>query len=111
MIYLVCIRLILIFVLVKMIIHLNHIAMDYLVIKDNNIIQVCTTIESLFEYLEVRVTDEGLIKIGKDGIEYSISFNMKLHTKESVIKDLEEYELKKIEGILQIEIYKMERIN
>ena len=84
--------------------------MNYLVIKNNTITQVCTSVEDLLKYLEVNVTDEGVVKITNDGRQLPTSYNMKEFTKEEVIKDIIKYQLKKIECMLQIGIYKLERI-
>lgn len=82
--------------------------MNYLVIKDNTITQVCTFIEDLLEYLEINITNEGIVKVGN--IELPTSYNMKQFTKEEVIRDITKYQLKRIEVMLQIGIYKLERI-
>jgi hypothetical protein len=84
--------------------------MNYLVIKDNTITQVCTSIEDLLKYLEVKVTDKGVIEITNDGRQLPTTYNMKEFTKEEVIKDVIRYQLKKIEIMLGIGIYKLERI-
>ena len=84
--------------------------MNYLVIKDNTITQICTSIENLLEYLEVKVTDEGVVEITKDGRQLPITYNMKEFTKEKVIRDVISYQLKKIEIMLGIGIFKLERI-
>lgn len=57
--------------------------MNYLVIKDNTITQVCTSIEDLLKYLEVKVTDEGVIEITNDGRQLPTTYNMKEFTKEN----------------------------
>lgn len=49
--------------------------MNYLVIKDNTITQVCTSVEDLLEYLEINVTDEGIIEITSDGRQLPTSYN------------------------------------
>ena len=84
--------------------------MNYLVIKNNTITQVCTSVEDLLKYLEVNVTDEGVVEITNDGRQLPTSYNMKEFTKEEVLKDIIKYQLKKIECTLQIGIYKLERI-
>ena len=56
--------------------------MNYLVIKNNTITQVCTSAEDLLEYLEVNVTDEGVVEITNDGRQLPTSYNMKEFTKE-----------------------------
>jgi hypothetical protein len=84
--------------------------MNYLVIKDNSIKQICESVEQLLEYLQVSVTDEGRIEIGKDKIQMSMCYNMEDFTKEEVIKDLAKYRLKHIECLLKIGIFKLERI-
>ena len=84
--------------------------MNYLVIKDNTITQVCTSVEDLLEYLEINVTDEGIIEITSDGRQLPTSYNMKEFTKEEVIRDIIRHQLKHIEIMLQIGIYKLERI-
>lgn len=84
--------------------------MNYLIIKDNRITQVCTSIKDLLEYLEVKVTDKGVVEITNDGRQLPISYNMKEYTKEEVMKDVITYQLKNIEVMLQIGIYKLERI-
>jgi hypothetical protein len=82
--------------------------MNYLVIKDNTIIQVCTSIEDLLEYLEVNFTDKGIVKIGNNNLP--TTYNMKEYTKEEIISDIIKYNLKTIECMLKICIYKLERI-
>lgn len=84
--------------------------MNYLVIKNNTITQVCTSVEDLLEYLEVRVTDEGVIEITNDGRQLPTTYNMKKFGKEEVIRDIIKYQLKTIEVILGIGIFKLERI-
>lgn len=84
--------------------------MNYLVIKNNTITQVCTSVEDLLKYLEVNVTDEGVVEITNDGRQLPTSYNMKEFTKEEVLKDIIKHQLKKIECMLQIGIYKLERI-
>jgi DNA gyrase/topoisomerase IV subunit B len=84
--------------------------MNYLIIKDNRITQVCTSIKDLLEYLEVKVTDEGVVEITNDGRQLPTSYNMKEYTKEEVMKNVITYQLKNIEVMLQIGIYKLERI-
>lgn len=84
--------------------------MNYLVIKNNIITQICTSPEKLLEYLEVNVTDDGIVEITKDGRQLPTSYNMTEFTKEAVMKDLIRNYLKKIECMLQIGIYKLERI-
>ena len=51
--------------------------MNYLVIKNNTITQICTSVENLLEYLEVSITDEGVINITNDGRQLPITYNMK----------------------------------
>jgi hypothetical protein len=84
--------------------------MNYLVIKNNIITQVCTSTEDLLKYLEVKVTDEGIIEITSDGRQLPTSYNMREFTKGEVMKDIIKYQIKKIEVMLQIGIYKLERI-
>ena len=84
--------------------------MNYLVIKNNTITQICTSVEDLLKYLEINITDEGIIEITNDGRQLPTSYNMKEYTKEEVMKDVIRYQLKKIEVMLQIGIYKLERI-
>lgn len=84
--------------------------MNYLVIKDGAITQICTSPENLLEYLGVNVTDNGIIEVDSIGKQLPTSYNMKEFTKEEVIKDIIRYQLKKIEGLLKIGIYKLERI-
>ena len=81
--------------------------MNYLVIKDNTITQVCTSVEDLLEYLEINVTDEGIIETTSDGRQLPTSYNMKEFTKEEVIRDIIRHQLKQIEIMLQIGIYKL----
>lgn len=82
--------------------------MNYLVIKDDIITQVCTSIEDLLKYLEVNVTDKGIVKIGNNNLP--TTYNMKDYTKEEVMSDIIRYRLKTIESMLKIGIYKLERI-
>ena len=82
--------------------------MNYLVIKDDIITQVCTSIEDLLKYLEVNVTDKGIVKIGNNNLP--ITYNTKDYTKEEVMSDIIKYRLKTIESMLKIGIYKLERI-
>lgn len=84
--------------------------MNYLVIKDNTITQICTSSKELLEYLEVNITDKGVVEVTKDGRQLPTSYNMREWTKEEVIEDLIKYSLKKIECMLQIGIYKLQRI-
>lgn len=84
--------------------------MNYLVIKDNRIIQLCTSVENLLEYLEVKITDNGVVEITNDGRQLPTTYNMKEFTKEEVLKDVIRYQLKKIEVMLGIGIFKLERI-
>lgn len=84
--------------------------MNYLIIKDNRISQICTSEENLLEYLEVKVTNEGIVEITDDGRQLPTTYNMKEFTKEEVIRDVIRYQLKKIEIMLGIGIFKLERI-
>lgn len=84
--------------------------MNYLVIKDNIITQVCTSIEDLLEYLEVKITDEGVVEITDDGRQLPTTYNTKQFSKLEMFEDVKRYQLKKIESMLQIGIYKLERI-
>lgn len=81
----------------------------YLVIENNNITQLCEDINTLFDFLKVEVTDEGLVKIGENNID-TISYNMQEYSKEEVIRDLKRNRLKYFECILKIAIFKVERI-
>lgn len=83
--------------------------MNYLVIKDNIITQICMSLEELLDYLKVSITDNGIIKVTDDR-ELPISYNMNEYTKKEVIEDIEKYQLKRIECMLQIGIYKLERV-
>jgi hypothetical protein len=83
--------------------------MNYLVIKDNTITQVCTSVEDLLEYLEVKIHPRGIIEVGKEEI-LPMTYNMSEYTVEEVIKDVIKTQLKQIEIILKIGIYKLERI-
>lgn len=82
--------------------------MDYLVIQNNTITQVCTSMESLLEHLNVEITLNGIIYV--KGEQFPTSYNMQEYTREEVIKDIQKYQLKKIECMLQIGIYKLNRI-
>jgi hypothetical protein len=84
--------------------------MNYLVIKDNTILQVCTSVEDLLEYLEVNITEQGIVEITSDGKQLPTTYNMKEYTKEEIMQDIIKYKLKTIECILKIGIYKLERI-
>ena len=84
--------------------------MNFLVIKDNTIIQICTSVEKLLDYLEVKVTDKGVVEITNDGRQLPTSYNMQEYTKDEVMKDIIRYQLKRIETILQIGIFRLERI-
>jgi hypothetical protein len=84
--------------------------MNYLVIKDNTIVQLCTSAEELLKYLKINITNEGIVEITNDGRQLSTSYNMKEYSREKVIKDVIWHQLKKIECMLQIGIYKLERI-
>lgn len=84
--------------------------MNYLVIKDNIIKQICTSTEELLEYLKVNITDKGIVKIGNKNMQLPMSYNMREFTQEEVIRDIKNYRLKLIEVILQIGIFKLERI-
>lgn len=82
--------------------------MNYLVIQDNTITQVCTSMESLLEHLNVEITLRGVIYV--KGEKFPASYNMQEYTREEVINDIERYHLKKIECMLKIGIYKLNRI-
>jgi len=82
--------------------------MNYLVIKDNTIVQICTSVEDLLVYLKVQITDDGIVQVGDTRLP--ASYNMKQWSKEEIIKDISKYQLKRIEGILQIGIYKLARV-
>jgi hypothetical protein len=84
--------------------------MNYLIIKNNTITQICTSVEDLLKYLEVKVTDNGVIEITNDGRQLPTTYNMKEFTKEQVIKDILNTQMKRIEGMLQIGIYNIKRI-
>jgi hypothetical protein len=84
--------------------------MNYLVIKDNTITQICTSVEDLLEYLEVNITEQGIVEITNDGKQLPTTYNMKEYTKEEIMKDIIKYNLKTIECMLKIGIYKLERI-
>jgi hypothetical protein len=84
--------------------------MNYLVIKDNVIAQLCTSVEDLLKYLEVNITDEGVVEITNDGRQLPTTYNMKEYSKNEIMQDVIKYQLKKIEGMLQIGIYKLERM-
>jgi hypothetical protein len=84
--------------------------MNYLVIKDNTITQICTSVEELLEYLEVNITDDGIVEITKDGRQLPTTYNMIDYDKEQILRDIIKYQLKRIESMLQIGIYKLERI-
>jgi len=84
--------------------------MNYLIIKNNAITQICTSEENLLEYLEVNVTDEGIVEITNDGRQLPTTYAMRDYTKEEVIRDVIRHHLKRIECMLQIGIYKLERI-
>lgn len=82
--------------------------MNYLVIENNTIVQICTSPEELLKYLKVTVTPTGIVKVG--GIELPTSYNMEEYSNEEAIRDVIRYQLKNIECLLQIGIYKLERI-
>ena len=84
--------------------------MNYLVIKNKTITQICTSIEELLDYLKVTVTDKGFIEVSGKNMNFCPSYNMNEFTKEEVIKDFMKYYLKKLECVLKIGIYKLERI-
>ena len=84
--------------------------MDYLVIKNNRITQICTTDEDLLKYLEINITDDGIVEITKDGRQLPMSYSMESYTKEEALKDVIRCHLKRIECMLQIGIYKLVRI-
>ena len=84
--------------------------MNYLVIKDNTIVQICTSGENLLEYLEVKITDEGVVEVTNDGKQLPTSYNMKEFEREEIMRDILKYHLKKIESMLQIGIFTLERI-
>ena len=84
--------------------------MNYLVIKNNTITQICTSEEDLLEYLEVKITNDGVIEITNDGRQLPTTYNVKQFTKEEILEDIIKYKLKKIECMLQIGIFKLERI-
>ena len=56
--------------------------MNYLIIKNNTIIQVCTSTEDLLKYLEVSVTNKGVVEITNDGRQLPTCYNMEEFTKE-----------------------------
>lgn len=84
--------------------------MNYLIIRENIIVQICTSAEELLKYLKVNITDKGIVEITDDGRQLPISYNMKEYSKEEVIRDVIKHQLKKIEVMLKIGIYKLERI-
>jgi hypothetical protein len=84
--------------------------MNYLVIKNNEITNVCKDSKVLLEYLEVNVTDKGYVEVGKDKTRMPTSYNMEHFTKEEVLEDLAKHQLKNIECMLQIGIFKLERV-
>lgn len=84
---------------------------NYLVIKNNTIIQLFTSSEELLEYLEVKITDQGIVEITDDGRQLPHSYNMNFFNKEQIKKDIILNHLKKIEVIIsQIGIFKLQRI-
>ena len=82
--------------------------MNYLIIENNTIVQICTSPEELLKYLKITVSLTGIVKVGE--IELPTSYNMREYTNEEALKDVLRYQLKKIECLLQIGIYKLERI-
>lgn len=82
--------------------------MNYLIIENNTIVQICSSPEELLKYLKVTVTDKGIVKVGN--IELPTSYSMIQYTHEEILQDILRYQLKKIECLLQIGIYKLERI-
>lgn len=84
--------------------------MNYLVIKDNTIIQICTSIEDLLEYLEITINGQGVVKVTNDGRELPTTYNIVDFTKEDIMKDVIKNKIKTIESMLKIGIYKLERI-
>lgn len=84
--------------------------MNYLVIKNNSITGIFTSDEDLLTHLGVNITDKGKVKLLKDEVQLSMSYNMESYTKEEVIKEVIRCQLKEIECLLKIGIYKLKRI-
>ena len=82
--------------------------MDYLVIENNTVTQICTSIEDLLKYLNIELTSNGIINVR--GEQFSISYNMQEFTREEIVRDIEHIYLKKFECMLKIGIYKLKRI-
>jgi hypothetical protein len=60
--------------------------MNYLVIKDNTVNQICTSTEDLLNYLDVKITNNGVIDV--NGKQLPTSYNMQEFTKQEVIMDM-----------------------
>lgn len=82
--------------------------MNYLVIKNNDIVAILTDIDALFDWLKVSITPQGFVYI--DGKQCSFSYNINDYTPEQIKQNLINYHLKTIEVISQVGIYKLERI-
>lgn len=80
----------------------------YLVIENNCPTFIGDNLNSLLDFLNVEVKENG--SVFYRGIEDTISYNMNEWTKQEVLKDFGCNRLKHIERTLQIVIFKMERL-
>lgn len=81
----------------------------YLIIEKNAVVHICETPESLLEHLKVTVSDKGIVTFG-EGKQLTISYKMDEFTKSEVETDIMQHQLKQIQAILKIAIFKMTRI-
>ena len=63
--------------------------MNYLIIENNTIVQICTSSGQLLKYLKITVSLTGIVKVGE--IELPTSYNMREYTNEEVLKDVLRY--------------------
>jgi hypothetical protein len=71
--------------------------------------QICKTPEALLTYLNVTVSDKGIVTFG-DKEQLTISYKMDEFTKSEVEADIMKNQLKQIQDRLKISIFKMTRI-
>lgn len=82
----------------------------FLIIKNNSIVFIGNTILELLDFIGLIVTDKGTIEIPKENFVHTKSYNLKVWTKEEIIRDIVKYDLKTVAAILQIGIFRLERI-
>lgn len=82
----------------------------YLVLSNEHLYpQICKTPEAVLNYLNVTVSDKGIVTFGESE-QLTISYNMKEFSKSEVKTDIMQHQLKQIQDRLKIAIFKMTRI-